>query len=629
MQRREQYLLIGLISAVVIWFGGSMFHANFVQPLQTRQKEYEDLQKSISQRKSGLVELARQRKNLTAWTKRSLPPDIKMGKLRPDAGNAQRLYQDWLHDLAQLSGFEGLKVTADRRNVSRDNVYVSVGVKIEAEAKYEQLCRFLDRFYRADLLHRISALRIQSKEAEGDPFLDVELQAEGLAIVDAPINRRLFAQTVLIEELSDDSAELKVDSNDDFPKEPGFLVRIKNEFLKVTGIEGTTWTVERAQDATIASSEPAGTIVEYARQNADVRVRSANEIKQLLESNVFVKPAPPVQYKPKISPPGEKTVIRGSRPIEFTVAVIGYDPTRGKPEYTLTSTIPGSRIDKATGKFTWSPTRDQKPGKYAFKVEVKHPSAPGGHLTETINVTLRDPNTIPRIAIKTPPPVYLGRPWQFTLEATDAETVPGKLTWKLGDKAPKGMEIGSSSGKLTWTPDDSTEIGETTVQVNVSDDGSPPQTATTSLRLQVEDDKAAFTYLTTIFAINNNALAKLYDRSQDKQTELHVGTKFSVADVQGTVTKIDKKYLEFTSGDSTVKMQIGQSLREVAPEKQTATARDTEPADATRPSNISAASATAKPHAVESSADETPAGNMPDPDATEEESPTANGRPRP
>jgi hypothetical protein len=243
MQRREQYLLIGLIAAVVLWGGASMFHSTFVEPLQKKQKELTDLQDSISKRQADLIQLAKHRKNLTTWTKRSLPPDAKMGKSRPDALNAQRLYQDWLHDLAQLSGFEDLKVSPDRRGVSRDNVYVSVSVKIEADARYDQLCRFLDRFYRADLLHRITALRVQSKESEGDPFLQIELEAEGLAVINAPVNRRLFAQTVLIEELSDDATELKVDSNDDFPKEPGFLVRIKNEFMRVVAIDGTTWTV--------------------------------------------------------------------------------------------------------------------------------------------------------------------------------------------------------------------------------------------------------------------------------------------------------------------------------------------------------------------------------------------------
>lgn len=595
MQRREQYLLIGLIAAVVLWGGWSMFHSTFVEPLQKSQQVLTKLEEDISKTETGLIELARQRKSLSVWTKRSLPPDPKIGRLAPDALNAQRLYQDWLHDLAQMSGFEDLKVSPGARNRSRDNVYVSVIVKVEGEARYEQLCRFLDRFYRTDLLHRVTALRIQSKESEGDPFLKIELDAEGLAITTAPTARRLFPQTVLIEELSDDATELKIDSNEDFPKEPGFLVRIKGEFMRVTAIDETTWIVDRAQEGTTAASEPAGTLIELVRLNDDVHPRTPEEFKRLLGSNLFIKPAPPVQYKPRIAPLGEKSLTRG-RPIEFNIVAMNYDPSKGKPEYLLTSSIPGSRLDKTTGKFTWTPTREQKAGKYAFKVEIVHPSAPGGRLTETVNVTLRDPNTPPRIAVRTPPPVYLGREWQFALQATDAESGSNKLTWKLGEKTPKGMEIESRTGKLTWTPDDSTEIGEANVQVTVSDDGTPPQTGTTTLRLQVEDDAATFTYLTTIFAVNNKVLAKLYDRSQDKYTELRVGTKFSVADVQGTVTKIDKKYLEFASGDSTVKLLIGQSLREVAPEKSAVSSATTEPEipDATRPANVTAPPSTAR-----------------------------------
>ena len=594
MQRREQYLLIGLVGAVVLWGGASLFHSTFVVPMQAKRKELDDLQKSISQRNAELIQLARQGKSLKAWKERSLPPDAKLGKSRADALNAQRLYQDWLHDLAQTSGFEDLKVSPERRNPSRDNVFISVSIKIEAEARYEQLCRFLDRFYRADLLHRITALRIQSKESEGDPFLQVELEAEGLAVMDTPVKNRLFAQTVLIEELTEDATELKVDSTDDFPKEPGFLVRVKNEFLKVTAIDGTTWTVDRAVDNTTAGAEPAGTIVERVRTNDDARQRTPEELKQLLASNLFVKPAPPVEYKPRISPISEKTLIRG-KPLEFSIVTMGYDPAKGKPEYLLTSDIPGSRMDKSLGRFSWTPTKDQKAGKYTFKIEVKHPSAPQGRLTETVTVMLREPNTPPRLAVTTPPTVYLGREWQFTPQAVDAETAAGKLSWKLGDNPPKGIQIEARTGKLTWTPDDSIEIGEANVPITVTDDGSPPQTATSILKLKVEDDAAMFTYLTTIFAVNNNVLAKLYDRSQDKFTELRVGTRFAVADVRGTVTKIDKKFLEFASGDETVKLQIGQNLREVAPEPVLVDKTGVESAipDALHPVNVTKESGTA------------------------------------
>ena len=585
MQRREQYLLIGLVGAVLFWQGLRLLDSTFIEPLRVKQAELTKLEETVDQRMKELVLLARQRKNLIDWKRRGLPTDKATKKLRndrPDALNAQRLYQDWLHDLAQLSGFEDLKVQPDRLAVSRDNVFVSVGIKIEGEARFEQLCRFLGRFYRADLLHRVTSLRIQSRESDGDPFLQIVLEAEGLAVVGSQDKRLLFPRATLTEELPDDATVLKLESVEGFPTEPGFLVRMRDEFLKVSGINETTWTVERARDGTTAAGHPLGTIIESMPMLPNMTARSSEEIKQLLETNIFIKPAPPVQYKPRIAPLGEKTLVRG-KPIDFSIVVMGYDLSKGRPEFSLVAPVlPGSRLDKSTGKFSWTPTASQKAGKYTVKFEVKHPSAAGGVLAESMNIVLRELNTAPKIAAKPAPTAYIGREWKFQPAATDAETAADKLTWALGENPPSGMTIDSKAGELTWTPDDSTEIGDVTVTVVVSDDGVPPQSTTYSLKLKVQDDSATFTYLTTIFGVDGKYLAKLYDRSQNKYIELRVGTHFAVTDVEGTVTKIDKKYLEFTSQTATHRLELGQSLREMSTEK---TPSPDEIPDATRPVN--------------------------------------------
>ena len=588
MQRRQQYLLFGLIAVVVLWQGARIVDSSFLQPIRDKRTELDELEKTVGLKKKDQIELARLKKNLDKWKARSLPPDpMKNAKQRPDALNAQRLYQDWLHDLALLSGFEDLEIRPERLMVSRDSVFVSVNVKIEANAHYEQLCNFLNRFYRADILHRVTAMRVQSRESDGDPLLQITIDAEGLAIVAAPQNRRLFPQTTLEKDLAEDATELIVESTDGFPEKPDFMIRIKNELLRVTAVNGTIWTVERAQDSTTASAYAVGTSIEQMRLNEEVPTRSAQEIKQLLASNVFVKPAPPVQYKPRIAPLGEKTLTRG-KPIEFSIVALGYDPAKGRPEYSLVApAIEGSKLDKGSGKFSWSPGKDQKAGKYTFKFDVKHPSAAGGRLSESVTVVLREPNTAPKITAKTLPPVFIGRPWKFAPEATDAESASTKLSWKLGEDPPAGMTIDSRTGEIKWTPDESTEAGEKTVQVTVTDDGNPSQSASQSLKLNVQDDAAMFTYLTTIFAVDGKVLAKLYDRSQDKSTELRVGSRFAIADIRGTVSQIEKKQIIFTDGEDVHRLQIGQSLRESSTDKRKPAATEA-PADATQPANVTA-----------------------------------------
>ena len=581
MQRREQYLIGGLVTVVALWFGSGWLKSAVLEPIRTKREALDKLTKTVGQKEDQLLNLARSKKLLKDWQARSLPPDLTKARQKADALNAQRLYLEWLTDVAQLSGFEDLKVSPDRR-APKANVYVSVMVKIEADARFEQLCNFLDRFYRADLLHRVTSLRVQCKESDGDPFFQVTLEAEGLALLDAPQRRTLFAQTRLAEALSEDGTTLKVEGLDGFPKQPGFRIRLKNEYLTVTEFDGTSWTVERGIDRTTAADYPEATIVELTPLNASVPARTTEEFQELLAANIFVKPAPPKDYRLKLGPLGEKTFTRGSRPFEFTIAAMNYDTTKGRPEFSLVGTpLPGLQLDKATGKLTWKPDEKLKADKYPVKFEVKHPSASGGKLSESVTILLRDPNTPPKFAKKTPPPVILGREWKFAPEVTDTESSAGKLTWKLGDDPPAGLTIDETTGALTWTPEDSVPVGEALAKITATDDGMPPQSSTLELKLDVQDDLAMFTRLTGIFAKDGDRRALLYDRSQNKTTELREGDTFTVADVQGTVTTIATKYLIFTSGEETKRLELGQSLREATP-------HETELPDATKPANVDA-----------------------------------------
>lgn len=580
MQRREQLLLYVLVATAVLYLGGMGVYSAFIKPIDESREKLAAVNDRIDKAMDQLIVLGAQRAKLKEWKGRSLPTDPAKQGARPDALNALRLYQDWLHDLALLSGFEDLRITPERRSTGGGNVYVAVNVKIEADARYDQLCHFLDRFYRTDLLHRVTALRVMNKVPEGNPLLQITLDAEGLAIVGAPQNPRLFPETFLDEEVSDDARVLNVKSSDSFPTKPGFLIRLGMEYMKVTSIDGTSWTVERAQDLTQATAHPADAMVELAPIRSNYVSRTPDEFKQLIEANLFVKPAPPTQYAPKFGPLGEKVFTRG-RPIEFNIVLIGFDSTKGRPEFSLVSPqLPGMKIEKA-GKFSWSPLTEQKTGTYSVKFEAKHPSAPGGKLPGTVSVVVRDPNTPPRFANKPVPNVYIGRDWKFSPEATDAESAATKLTWKLGENAPAGMKIDSKGGQITWTPPETVEVGDVNVQVIATDDGAPAQSATLNLRLKVEDDVAMFTKFAGIFAVNEDVRAMLFDQSQNKETFLRVGNKFAVADIKGTVTRIDnkKKMMLFSDGELTHRLDVGKSLREN-------TTMLPDEADALKPANV-------------------------------------------
>jgi len=80
----------------------------------------------------------------------------------------------------------------------------------------------------------------------------------GLALIDAPARRTLFPQSELAEQLSEDGTTLHVSTLEGFPKEAGFRVQIKGEFLKVIDVDGKDWKVERAVERTASGYVPAG-----------------------------------------------------------------------------------------------------------------------------------------------------------------------------------------------------------------------------------------------------------------------------------------------------------------------------------------------------------------------------------
>ena len=557
MQRREQIMLGVLLSAVIIWQGSGWAYSAIFGPFQTRFEALSLLEKSIKEKGDQQLALSRAEKSLKAARQRSLPPDAGKAK-RPDALNAQRLYVQWLTDLAELCEIEDPKVIPDRRFL-KGNEYIAVVVRIEADARYEQLVRFLDLFNRTDLLHRITSMHVSTKEFEGDPYLKVQLEAEGIALVDAPSRQTLFPQADLSEDLSEDGTVLQLEGTEDFPKEPGFRVRLKNEFLTVKTIDAEGWTVVRGVDRTQPASHREGALVELVRQKPETSDHTPDEFGALVASNIFVKPAPP--YKMKLVPPSDKPYLRG-KPIEFTLAALGYDSSKGKPVFALADeSLPDLKLEKS-GKLSWKPGADVKADKYSVKIEVRHPSAPKGLLEETISIQLKDPKLPPKLAAKKPPAMFLNTPWRFQPEIATTEASTAKLSWKLGDRSPAGLTIDSKTGELQWNPGDDVPPGEITIPLIVTDNETPPQSTNLSLVVEAQDDEASFTRLDTIFIVGDTKRAFFYDPSKNKKTELHEGDDFTVAEISGKVKQIRRKYIILQVGPQEIRLDAGQSLRE-------------------------------------------------------------------
>jgi hypothetical protein len=240
----------------------------------------DSLNESIAVKQDEQVRLARAQRQWKDWRARSLPPDPL---------DAQRLYQRWLTDLAQGAGFENLSVTPESRT-SRNEVYTTVEVSVSGEARLEQLCVFLYRFYRTDLLHRVTNVNLQAKDNQGDPTLKISLTAEGLALVDAAPGKRLFAQTTVARTFSIADEVLMVADPLTLPAERRFLARVGGEYLDVTESSGNKWTVQRGAEASTWAAHEVGEVVEIVPVNPDAQSRTLAAFRALITRNPFAVP---------------------------------------------------------------------------------------------------------------------------------------------------------------------------------------------------------------------------------------------------------------------------------------------------------------------------------------------------
>lgn len=574
---RQQILLILCVLVILLWQGGGCVSNVVFGPFQVREEEYQTLSKNVEIKRQQKAEIEQAQKQLAEWRLRSLPPDPKppatSRQRMADAIAAQSLYQEWVTDLALLAGFEKPTVTpaATRRvmklnnsKVGDPNVYVAVTLIIEAYVTYGQLCTFLDHFHRANLLHRISLLRVESRESAGDPQMKVVLNAEALALTDVKPRKTLLPETALAAPLPASAVVCTVNHSDGFPRKPPFRVRIGNEYLTVTAIEGKTWMLERGVERTPAIDHPVGSVVEWTPLNPAVPSYDAEQFREFLRRNPFIKPPPPKQYRLEVGPLAEQVVTRGTN-WDYTIPVKGYDPTLGKPEFLVQQGPPGLQVDRTTGKVTWRPSPEQPAGKFPVNLEIRHPNADQGRQTVELTVVLREPNTKPEIKLVPPPVVYLGREWVYPIDVSDQETPRERLTLRLGEGTPAGLTVVMPPGELRWNPPENLPPGNFSISLTATDDGTPPQSTTVNLTLKVEDDAARYTRLVGLVSTNGRAEAQLYNRLTDKTTYLRRGDRLQVADVQGEVVEIGQKHLLLQQGDKVLRWSLGDSLRELMP----------------------------------------------------------------
>ena len=567
MQPREKYLLIGFAVVGAFYFGGGPVRAWLFEPFTKRYDQIQSLETVVKQKQAEADNIDTAQLNLAKWKSRGLPPDTPaQPKARPSANVAQQLYQDWVTQLATFAGWSDVTVKPLQTGVSQKDVYASVPISVEGEARYSQLAFFLYQFRRTGLMHRIRKLDIRSYEAEGDPALKVYIEAEALALRDGPKRKTLFPQSALAVAADDSTTVLELEKTvADFPKSYPFVMQLGTEYVVVQGVKGTTATVVRGFGGSKTVEHPAGTTAMATPVHPDMVNDPPEKLAEYIKANVFIKPRPPVPYELEVPASVDRVATRGTN-FDYTVTASNYDPALGKPTFQLLGGAPKDlTLDSATGKIKWTPSEDYPLGKVALKLDVKHPSAKDGHQLTEVSIEVRALNLPPTITIEKVPPAVLGRKWVLPLNLVDSETAKDQLNVRLTG-APEGVLVNARDGQLEWTPAEPVLPGSYPVTVTVTDTGTPPQSTTSNITITVEDDTAVFTYLVGIVAENGERQAWMFDRLMNKKTILRPGDKVTVADVEATVEVVESRYVRLKERDETfTRWEIGQNLRERLP----------------------------------------------------------------
>ena len=482
---------------------------------------------------------------------------FKEQSLSSNSAEGALAYQQWLTDLAEIvAEFKNAEVTPERISPSRDNSYVAVRLRVTGDGTMEQLRTFLYRFHRANVLHRISSMVVDAQNNSSRPMLTIRITTEAIALRDAEVKGpTLFPRTRVTAINSDDGpTRLELESVAGFPEAAPFELRIGQNYYSVADIDGSKLLLQLDDGQAVTAA--VDDIVELSVVHPDFEKIAITEYDALIEKNPFAKPAP---YRPRFDLIGTKKIGRGEK-ASLTAKVTGIDTAAGEVEFKALSELVAGMTFEA-GTLSWEPPADFAAGDYKVKVR-----AAGGGLLEPIEVeftlTLSDVNKPPVVTIPQNLVATLGQTMTTKLEATDPETPAGELKFALADGSPAGAVLNAETRELTFTPPATGEPGDVTINVTVTDAGSPAQTVTAAVKVTVQDDKAQFTFMEGVVAADANREAWLRDKSTNTKMVLHEGDDLKYAGFNAVVLSIGNDFLLMQQADETLRLNVGQNLRQ-------------------------------------------------------------------
>ena len=554
-KKRTKILAAGLVAAIAVYSLRSTLDGFLMKPIRDLQRNLNMANAENESLKLQEIKFKVARKNLDDWKYISLPQN---------QDDAQRLYREWVHELTRQCGFSGpgFEVTPGARSQQKEFGTVGVEVK-KAETDLQGLTRFLFLFDQADMLHRISAMKIDSPGAQGNPRLLVSFTAEGMSVIGGDDKTELQPRTTITNGISESAAEISVVPNESIiiedPFRP-FLVRVERELLRVEAVDGSAWKVQRGFSGTKAAAHPEKATVELLPVAWDRQEKTLEQYADFVKGSVFVIPSPPKTWNPRLAGVSDKTIKPGEE-VKFTVRAESFNPELGEPQFSLAEPVEGMSINPATGEFAWKPAETMGAGEYATTVMLTQSGNPELKLNSKVKFTIKSDNQPPVLTLAESAIVVIGREFAAIATATD-DGPPESLKYSLGAGTPEGLSIDAVTGQLKWTPSRTFTPGKYDVEVKVTDSGEEPKSASGKIALDVEDDNAALTLLSAALSKDGVWYAWFRNKGTGKTEQLKVTEKLTVSEISVEIVGVTHRFVTLKDQDGIWKLQLGQTLRE-------------------------------------------------------------------
>lgn len=546
MDEQKRTKILGGLLLVVLAFMAIRPDKKLLEPIQEAQRKLINAAEDFEREDLERIKLLVAKENISRAQSASLPYSIS---------DAQRLYQTWITNLAEQCKFSRLVVSPGNTSTVRGQ-FITVDVNLEAETDLEGLSRFLYLHDKANLMHRVVDLEVESSGAQNNPRMEVVLKAQGMSVFDSPDRSEVFPRTNIVESLSKDDTELSVTEDKGFPTKSEFYAQVGDEMIEVTKAEAGQWTVKRGVEGTEAETHPSGSVLQLfpiAPQKDD----SFDQYTELLAGSPFVKPKPARVYRPRIAAVLDQTIEPGES-VKMTARAEDINSDVGVPVFALEDAAEGMKIDAQSGELSWETTDSTAPAEYSGTVVLTQENNEELRVEKQFTITVKRPNEPPSLKAPEEAIVILGQDFELELSAEDADD--DSLKFAFEGETPGGLAIDGATGRLTWSPEKTVTPNTYSVKIKVTDSGDLSDSKTVSLK--VEDDHASLTRFTGSVALDGVASAYFRNLGTNARPVLKVGDRVVVSEINAELKEIANRHVLLADAAGIWKLSLGESLRD-------------------------------------------------------------------